>query len=291
MSNNGREYEEFVASLHKALFASEQWTELKNIEIEQNKKIKDNFGIAREFDLYWEYELAGITYKTVIECKDYASKVTIEKIDALLGKIRDIPDLKPIFATKTGYQSGAKTKALNNKVELLIVREQNDSDWELEDGTPLIKQVMINMHAISAARIISFNTKLDGEWIKENTDVDTSSGNIQLDMRNDHTIIEDIERDDKYSLKELEERLGRGTDADFGERSLSLKFEDAYLHCGDLKLKLKEVDLTYQMPKPIHQPLHIDFSKELVGVIEYLGKKSKTAIFKDRIVKDWSVKT
>ena len=130
MSNNGREYEKFVAALHQALFDSEKWTELKNIKIEQNKKINDNFGIAREFDLYWEYEFAGITYKTVIECKDYASKVSIEKIDALLGKISDIPDLKPIFATKTGYQSGAKKKALSNKVELLIVREQNDSDWE-----------------------------------------------------------------------------------------------------------------------------------------------------------------
>lgn len=291
MSNNGREYEKFVAALHQALFYSEQWAELKNIKIEQNKKIADNFGIDREFDLYWEYELAGITYKTVIECKDYASKVSIEKIDALLGKIRDIPDLKPIFATKTGYQSGAKAKALNNKVELLIVREQNDSDWELEDGTPLIKQAMIDIHAIPAARITSFNTKLDGEWVKKNTELDTSNGNIELDMRNDLTIIEDIGRKDKYSLKELEERLGKGTDLDFGERNLSINFDDAYLHCGDMKLKLKEVDLTYQMPKPMHSPVHIDFSKELIGVIEYLGKSSKTVIFKDRVVKDWSVKT
>lgn len=291
MSNNGREYEKFVAALHQALFDSEKWTELKNIRIEQNKKINDSFGIAREFDLYWEYEFAGITYKTVIECKDYASKVSIEKIDALLGKIRDIPDLKPIFATKTGYQSGAKNKALNNKVELLIVREQNDSDWVLEDGTPLIKQINIDIHVISAAKITSFNTKLDGKWIKENTNLDTSSGNLQLSMQNDQTVIEDVGRNDKYSLKELEERLGQSTDTDFGERSLSIEFDEAYLHCDDLKLKLKEVDLTYHMPKPINQPMHIDFSKELVGVIEYLGKNSKTAIFKEHVVKDWSVKT
>lgn len=174
---------------------------------------------------------------------------------------------------------------------MLIVREQNDSDWELEDGTPLIKQLMIDIHAIPAARITSFNTKLDGEWVKENTKLDTSNGNIQLDMRNDLTIIEDIGRKDKYSLKELEERLGKSTDLDFGERNLSIDFDDAYLHCGDMKLKLKEVDLTYLMQKSMHLPVHIDFSKELVGVIEYLGKSSKTAIFKDRVVKDWSLKT
>ena len=110
MRNNGREYESFVATLQQALLDSEKWAESKNIKIEQNKKIKDNCEIIREFDLYWEYECAGITYKTVIECKDYASKVSIEKIDALLGKIRDIPDLKPVFATKLGISQEHKVK-------------------------------------------------------------------------------------------------------------------------------------------------------------------------------------
>tara|TARA_Y100000034_G_scaffold124498_1_gene172758 strand:- start:6186 stop:7073 length:888 start_codon:yes stop_codon:yes gene_type:complete len=291
LSNSGRDYEEFVASLQKALFESEKWTELRNIQIEKNKKIKDNSGILREFDLYWEYELAGITYKTVIECKDYASKVSIEKIDALLGKIRDIPDLKPIFATKTGYQSGAKIKAQNNRVELLIVREQKDTDWELEDGTPLIKEVMISMQVISAARIISFTPKIDGNWVKENTEIDVSNGNFQLNMRNDMTFIEDVGKSEEYSLLALEERLGRGAELDFGERSLTLTFDDAFLHCGDMKLKMLAADITYFVSKPIDQSIHIDFSKELIGVIEYLGKNSKTAIFKERVVKGWGSQT
>ncbi|HDZ9330019.1 TPA: restriction endonuclease [Vibrio cholerae] len=290
MSNNGRGYEEFVASLQTALFESEKWTDLRNIQIEQNKKIEDNFGIEREFDLYWEYELAGITYKTVIECKDYASKVSIEKIDALLGKVRDIPDLKPIFATKTGYQSGAKVKALSNKVELLIVREQNDTDWKLDDGTPLIKEIMINMRAMPAARIISFAPRIDENWVKENTDLDFANGNFQLKMRNDLTFIEDVEKSEKYSLKTLEERLVRGTETNFGERNLTLTFDNAFLHCADMKLKMLAADIKYFISKPIDQPIHIDFSKELVGVIEYLGKSSKTAIFKDRIVKNWGSK-
>jgi hypothetical protein len=129
MKNDGKSYEEFVAVLHQALLYSEDIGKHQNIEIQRNKKIVDSFGIKREFDLYWEYELAGITYKTIIECKDYSSTISIEKIDALIGKIRDIPDIKPVFATKKGYQSGARTKAEKNKVDLLIVREQNDSDW------------------------------------------------------------------------------------------------------------------------------------------------------------------
>lgn len=287
LANTGRDYEKFVASLQKALFDSEKWTVLNNVNIERNKKIKDNFGIEREFDLYWEYELAGITYKTVIECKDYASKVSIEKIDALIGKIRDIPDLKPIFATKTGYQSGAKDKAKANKVELLIVREQNDSDWQTDDGTPLIKQIKINMHAILPARIKSFNPYLDGNWIKDNTDIDVTNERFHLEMRNDQTFIEDCDKNEKYSLQEFENRLTHKADSGFGEYNIHLNFNDAFLHCNGMKLKMREADVAYIVPKPMVHPLVIDFSKELIGVIEYLGKSSKTAIFKDRIVKGW----
>lgn len=170
------------------------------------------------------------------------------------------------------------------------MREQNDTDWELDDSTPLIREVVINMHAIPAARIVSFSPSIDGNWVKENTEIDISSGNFQLNMRNDMTFIEDVSKSEKYSLLQLEERLGRGIETDFGERKLTLNFDDAFLHCADMKLKMRAAEVTYFMPKPIEQPIHIDFSKELVGVIEYLGKSSKTAIFKDRIVKDWGSK-
>ena len=88
MSNDGKQYEQFVALLHQALLDAENFTTQKNIEVQRNKKIVDSCGVEREFDLYWEYELAGITYKTVIECKDYSSRISLRKIDALIGKIR-----------------------------------------------------------------------------------------------------------------------------------------------------------------------------------------------------------
>jgi hypothetical protein len=163
MTNTGKEYEKFVASIQQALLNAENITTQKNIKVEVDKKIIDNCCIERQFDIYWEYEMGGLTYKTVIECKDYTSNVSIEKIDALIGKTRDIPDLKPVFATKKGYQSGAKTKAEKNKIDLLIVREQNDSDWTAEDGTPLIKQICIDMHLCMPAHIHRFNPIIDGE--------------------------------------------------------------------------------------------------------------------------------
>ncbi|ARR48135.1 restriction endonuclease (plasmid) [Vibrio campbellii] len=285
MNNNGREYEAFVASLQQALLDSEEWMALKNIVIERNKKIVDRCGVEREFDLYWEYELAGICYKTVIECKDYASSISIDKIDSFVGKIQDVPGVKPIFATRTGYQSGAKIKAEKYNIELLIVRESDDSDWTLADGTPCIREVSLKVISIPPARIMEFNPHMDNEWIKANTDL--KQGNTELNLITDITFIDDVSRGDKYSLQTLEQRLGRGTDDDFGQRSISLDFERAYLITEQYKLKLSSVDITYWMPKPIYHEMHIDASRELVGVIEYLNKKSKTVVFENRIVENW----
>jgi hypothetical protein len=123
MKNTGKEYEEFVRDLQQAIINSEEEIKQKNIIVEKNKIIKDKNGLDREFDLYWEYELGGFTYKTVIECKDYDTPIKLEKIDALIGKTHDIPELKPVFATKTGYQSGAETKAVQNGIDLIIIKK------------------------------------------------------------------------------------------------------------------------------------------------------------------------
>lgn len=41
--SDGKDYEQFVKSLQQALLDSEKFSEQKNIEIEINKKILDNF--------------------------------------------------------------------------------------------------------------------------------------------------------------------------------------------------------------------------------------------------------
>lgn len=283
--SDGKDYEIFVQNLQQALINSEELMKQKNIEVERNKKIKDNYGIIREFDLYWEYELAGVTYKTIIECKDYASRVSIDKIDSLIGKIRDIPDLKPVFATKTGYQSGAEAKAKNNKIDLLIVREQRDDDWDDHEGNPLIKKINVNIKIISPARITNFKPFIDGDWVKKNTHINIDNQLEYLGL-NDEIFIEDIQRGETYSLLELATKLER-TSNGFGEQTYSEAFDDAYLVSNGFKLKLCKYEVDYIISEPINQPIEMDFSKELVGVIEYLNKGSSTAIFKDKIVKDW----
>lgn len=284
MHNNGRDYEQFVALLHQALLKAENITDQKNIEIQLNKKIIDSCGIEREFDLYWEYELAGITYKTVIECKDYNSKIPLEKIDALIGKTRDLPDIRAVFATKKGYQSGAKQKADHNKIDLLIVREQNDSDWQDIDGTPYIKELVINITALMPAFIIKFDPLIDANWAKENTDIDFNAP-PRLTALNNEIFIEEISSE-KYSLLDLSSRLGPLDNLECGTFSKEEYFDDAFISGPDFRYKIKGYKIAYIISKPHTNEMVIDFSKELIGVIEYLQKGTKKSIFKKGITRE-----
>lgn len=285
MGNNGRDYERFVALLQQALLDAECIAGQKNIRVELNKKIIDACGTEREFDLYWEYELAGITYKTVIECKDYDSRIPIEKIDALVGKIHDIPDVKAVFATRKGYQSGAKAKAEANKIDLLIVREQNDSDWKDVDGTPFLKTLHLHSTCIIPPRITKFEPLVDGAWAKENTSLGLSEES-SISGLNNEIFIEDEGSNERYSLLELENKLASPNNNEYGSFSKKERFDSAWIVGPGFKYKLKGYNLEYVLSKPYRDQHVIDLSKELIGVIEYLQKGKKKTIFREGIIRE-----
>ncbi len=272
--NTGKAYELFVQSLYQAILQSELLTGQKNIEVETNKLLVDKNGTERQFDIYWEYSLGGFLYKTVIECKDYASKISIDKIDSLLGKLQDFPELRGVFATKVGYQSGAETKANKNNIELLIVRQQNDSDWEDEDGTPLIREINIGMTAIHPARITGFNIFLPKET-EQKTPFSLSGMNNEIIIINEDT-------NEQFSMFDLQHTLLDDHKEESGIFEKEFKFK------GKITTTDQEVDIlgykvSYIIPKPSKEDILIDFSEKLIGVIEYLSQGRKAIVFDDHI--------
>ena len=284
MANDGRDYEIFVATLQYAVMAAEDAaTNLRNFVFERNKKIVNSYGVERQFDVYWEYQLGGLTYKTVIECKDYDSPISVDRIDGLIGKIRDIPDLKPVFATKTGYQSGATKSAEHNKVELLIARKQNDSDWTDQDGTPLIRVIPITITLSPASHIHDFKPAIDGKWVRDNTDMDISQP-MNFSGMNNEIFVEDNDRGQRYSLRDLASRLVP-PGSSHGRFQRTENFANAYLCTEKLgKLKMSSYTVDYTTAPPITESFEVDFGQALVGVIEYLGKGEKKLVFKDQVV-------
>ena len=290
MAKPGRAYEDFVAGLQRALIEAERILDGRNIEVEINKIIIDNDGLKREFDIYWEYEIAGIQYRTVIECKDYNSSVSVADIDALLGKTQSIPGLRLVFATKKGYQSGAKTKAFRNNVDLLIVREQNDSDWYAPDGTPLLKIIQVGIMYEMPAIIHSFRPTLDVDWIEKHTDIDTSTP-LTLSGLNSDILIEDRSTGQTYSLLNLSTRLQAISQRESGQFNSTVTFEDAFIIHKQQRFKLKSYSVEYTIPEVLKSTVEIDFSSQLDGVIEYLKTNVKATIFGDRVVRESTLKT
>lgn len=271
--NTGKSYEEFVRSLYQAILQSEElgFGGQRNIDVEINKILIDTNGIKRQFDIYWEYSLGGLTYKTVIECKDYNSKVSIEKIDALQGKLSDFPNLRGIFATKKGYQSGAEKKAIEKDIDLLIVREQNDSDWTDIDGQPLVREIHIQMNAILPARIIGFDLQLP----KEATLPPTTAINNEVLITHNQT-------GESYTVYDLQLTLMQGHHEEEGEFEKTMIFQGT-VTTPSIEIPIEGYKVKYRIYGPAKSDLIIDFSEKLIGVIEYLNQGKKAKIYKDFI--------
>ncbi len=281
MKNTGKNYENFVASIQTAIFQAEQDSSLKNINIQTNKIITDNNGNKREFDIYWKFKAGGVIYETVIECKDYQSTVGIDKIDGIIGKIGDIPNLRAIFATTKGYQSGAKSKAENNGIELLIVRKQNDSDWASKDGTPYIKTINIRGTAIFPARIISFDPVIDMKWVDENTNFNDGD-TVELKGLNNQIFINDLDRQERYSLHDLEnKKLVSSGDKKYGNFENKVKLNNAFFETQDLKVKILGYIVKYYIAKPYIHNTEIDLSANILGVVENIQKGTKQTVLND----------
>ena len=275
------EYEKFVQFLYGAVQkADEEIANLKTLKLEQRKRIRNRYGSLREFDVYWEYEVDGIVRKTVIECKHYNSPIQIDKLDALVCKIRDIDeDLIPVFATKTGYQSGAKKAADYHGVELLVVREQKESDWKAEDGVAFARYINIEVRMCDLPHIHSLHIDIDKGWVQNNRpDIDTTSRTMSLNTHD--SCIQDNRR--LHSIEEFMNLIHPPHSEEYGRFQKERKFKDAYLLdpiYGRLKVHSLKVD--YSVAPPLVEKINLDGTSALLGVIEYVQKGVKKLVFEN----------
>ena len=281
----GNDYELFVAGLQQAILRSDVITTQQNIIVETNRKLEDKRGRDRQFDIYWEYQLGGFTYKTIIECKDHSRPLSVEKIDSLAGKMLDFPDIKAVVATSAGYQSGAKDKADECKIDLLIVREQNESDWlALDDDMARIRFLVIDITLDVPPRILAFHPVIDGKWVQENTSIDTSKP-MKVNDQNDRVFIED--EGTQYSLLELANMQQAPTgDRRYGIFEKTVTLRNGFLIYKGDRLRMLSYRVEYLIREPLRTRVETDIAKEIVGVVEYLQKRSKKTVLRNGTVWD-----
>lgn len=157
--NNGKDYEVFVQQVYKFLYAAENLTD---IDIQQNVILQGN-SRKRQIDVYWEFTQAGVRYQTAVECKDYATPVEAEKIEAFATALHDLGNIRGIFASREGFQKGAIAVARQYGIQLMEIRRPEDKDW---DGR--IKTIVLLIDLMTLHGDPEVSVEVDKAWVDQN---------------------------------------------------------------------------------------------------------------------------
>ena len=270
MTNTGIPYEKFVQEVYTALQLTKNLPNVSNVNIEHNKHITDNCGIDRQFDLYWERMEFGELKRSVIECKDYQNGVSIDRVDALIGKMEDISGIVPIMATSHKYQSGAMQKAKNHNIELLVVREEDlAKDWNAPDGTPFIRTIIGRIVAIQPLRITGFSVFIDEEVAKR---MNIENGGVWA--RNDQVYLGDNTTGKRYNLLELASELEKEVKGyNIEPKEFKRMLDDGYEERDGIRIPIKGYSVKYIYPPPLIDNFKLE--PVVKAVFEYVTKGQK----------------
>jgi hypothetical protein len=163
MKNTGEEYELFAREVFQAILRLKG---LKNIEVKTSQDIagttldEEGKPIEHEIDVHWEFELDGIGYKTIIQAKDWVSRVKKGHMIEFDGIINDIPLSDGIFVSKSGFQTGAVSWAKAKGIEAAELRQPTE-----EELANRVQHIRINFNITSLKLIGISNVLLDQAWL------------------------------------------------------------------------------------------------------------------------------
>lgn len=122
-----KKFERLIAAIHKA--------EQKGANVKWNDEID-----GRQFDVTIRFKEGLYEYLTVIECKDYSNSVPVKEVESFVTKSRRVKADKAIMFSASGFQSGAKEVARDEKISLFsLVKLLETSDGDLmEQFSPYI---------------------------------------------------------------------------------------------------------------------------------------------------------
>lgn len=134
--NDGKAYEAMVFWVYTALCSDERLT-----SVERDVKIAGPDGL-RQIDVLVKHEHAGVAYTTIIECRDYAGKLSVTHLDAFVSKLIDIKASKGILVSRKGFSKTAVQKASRLGIGLCVVDSADTILKQLVIEVPVIVKVV-----------------------------------------------------------------------------------------------------------------------------------------------------
>jgi hypothetical protein len=157
MKNTGKPYEALTEVVFTRLLAQDDVC----AKVERDVVLEGR-STKHQIDVTFEFHAGPVSYRTIVQCKDWGSAVKQEQVLAFHSVLADIPGQpRGIMVSRSGFQEGARRVADHSGIKLYELREPRDEDW---DG--LIRTVVIKMH-LRAPRFEDVRLVLDEEAIRK----------------------------------------------------------------------------------------------------------------------------
>ncbi|MDQ3847365.1 MAG: restriction endonuclease [Thermoproteota archaeon] len=125
--NTGVPYELLTRMIFDAIL-NQDWEGVNNVDVKHDVTLA-GLKTTHQIDVYWEFEVGGIRYATVVQAKDWMKVVDQGELLKFNGVLTDLPSQpRGVFVTRTGYQEGALNYARAEGILLYELRESTDSD-------------------------------------------------------------------------------------------------------------------------------------------------------------------
>jgi len=121
--NTGIPYELIIQQIFQEILAQDI---VRTVEVKHNVTLQGKT-LSHQIDVYWQFEVGGIRYTTVVQAKDWNTAVDQGELLKFRAVLDDLPGQpRGIVVTRTGYQRGAIEYARANDILLYEVDQVPD---------------------------------------------------------------------------------------------------------------------------------------------------------------------
>ena len=118
-ANTGLPYELVVQSIFQEILDQDGAC---TIRVEHDVELQGRT-TTHQIDVLWRFEIGGIRYLTLVQAKDWDSRIKKEHVLAFRGVLDDIPGQpRGVLITRNGFQSGARALAEAHGIGLYLLR-------------------------------------------------------------------------------------------------------------------------------------------------------------------------
>ena len=117
----GIPYELIVRAIFQEIHDQQQ---VRTISVEHNVIVQGKLS-RHQIDVRWLFELGGITYNTIVQAKNWGSRIKQEHVHThSMTSLKTSPaKSRGVMVTRTGFQAGAKTLADKHGIKLYLLHE------------------------------------------------------------------------------------------------------------------------------------------------------------------------